>query len=269
MARLLGAGKRAKPSITALTTPQPLPKSSKPEVVPTPRATATADAWLTQGPPRPSTPAEAIRSWDDAATESRAAGRAGEARYCALVAQAAREVEAEVMAWATANQEPDFATRLIDDEELAVFAFLAPHWRRSVLAVAGDVYEVIDGAASVDAPNARSAVGRKGYGEARALSGAPVRPGREDDEDDDPEPLEVLEGPPSERVARKLVDDVIANEVALRVTERAADGVRTYVLFPDAVRKRGQQIVMVGEDEGGASRVVTLPDIVKLEVIAD
>jgi hypothetical protein len=167
---------------------------------------------------------------------------------------------------------------LLDDEELGVFAFLAPHWRKTVLGAALDVDDVLDGAARFDAANARSGFGRKAHVELRALGDVPIRPGREDGEDLDDEDdvedegydtsiLEVLEGPPSERVARKLVDDVIANEVALRVTERAADGVRKYVLFPDAVRKRGQQLVMVGEDEGGASRVVAVSDIVRLEVI--
>ena len=270
--RLLGPPARDKPAVSAA----PRPHSG--DLVPA-RASVSTSPLMTDGPPRPQTPKDAVRSWEEATAHAQAAGRAAEARYFGLLARAAVEVEAEVVAWAASIPDPSAATRLLDDEELALFAFLAPHWRRKVLSHVRDVDALIDAASQIDRASARSPLGRKGHLELRALGEAPVRPGRDDDEDDDaddeyeyddgPEILEVIAGPPTERFARKLVEDVIANEVALRVTERSGGAERTYVLYPDAVRARGQQQVIVGEGEDGASRVVVLGDIVRLEVIAE
>jgi hypothetical protein len=265
--RLLGSPARDEPAVSAA------PRQRSLDVAPAARASVSSPI-VTDGPPRPQTPEQAIRSWQDAADEAQAAGRVVEARYFGLLARAAAEVKDEVVAWAASIGDPSAATRVLDDHDLASFAFLAPHWRRKALHTTLDADDLISVAVLLDAPNAQSALGRKGYLELRALGEAPPRPGREDDDDDDdddddgPEILEVIEGPPTERVAKKLVQDVIANEVALRVIERSGGAERTYVLYPDAVRARGQQQVIVGEGEDGASRVVVLGDIVRLEVIA-
>ncbi len=217
--------------------------------------------------------ASSIASWDRAAEIARKESRHADARYLALVAEAVRAVEAEVVAWAHTTSRSDHAARLLDDEEVGMFAFLAPHWRRAVLAVANDPEHVLEGSEVFDGPNARTALGRKAHLEVRGRpaplrSGGPAAP-QESFDEDGIEVREVCRLPMSSIALRALVERVMDDhDATLRVTELRGSDEKTFVLFPEGVRTRGGQDVVVGETEDGATRVVEASAIRRLEVVS-
>jgi hypothetical protein len=243
----------------------------------TPRPTASAPA---SSPSRPDAGArartfqEALGTWEAASQRARSAGRGAEARYLALVAEAGRAIEPELRVWAAkAGLDPTAPAALVDDPRFPALAFLAPYWLKMALARRAPD-EVLEQASMLDGPDARNAFGRKAQQEVRALGGRrPTRPGDEELDDEPPDDREVVAAvnrTPTSRELTQLATQVMHDhDLLLRVTERIGSGTRVLLLVPEGVRSRGSEIVLVGEDEDGASRVIKLADIVKVEAVVD
>lgn len=222
---------------------------------------------------RPGSPLdEAIDAWNEASAEAREAGRFPEARYFRLVAEAARAIEAELVAWGAMVAGDEGSDDLVDHPSFPMLAFLAPQRRRIALCE-GSVDEVMAVARDLDGPGARNAFGRRAQVEVKLLGGHPTRPhdlDHDESEWDDHEVIRVVDRQPTSNELTEMAHLVRHDDgLLLRVTERHRSGLRTLLLVPEGVRSRGRETVLVGEDEDGASRVIKLADIAKVEVVVD
>jgi len=136
-----------------------------------PRAVSPAAGPLTPAVRRAAPPVDAdaaLRSWAAASTRAREEGRAVDARWLGMAAEALLAFRPEAEAWAARLDESGFVGELLDDERAPAIAFLAPEWRMRLLSNFDSVETLLERAEESLSPTRLGPHGRK----ARALLAA-------------------------------------------------------------------------------------------------